>query len=544
MAMLLAQAVAGYRLRQPRGDDMQFHFSSWIEVAHQWRQGVLFPRWSQLANYGFGDPRFVFYPPGSPMLGAALGSLMPWTLVPQAFVCLVLVGAGLSMFRLAREFLPPEESAWAALLYAFNPYALFLAYAGSRMGQLLASVLLPLFVLYVMRIGNRRSEVEILKLAVVFAACWLANAPTGVISTYCMALLVLVLAVGQRSARILARAIASMVLGFLLASFYIVPAAYETRWVRHEVVHTTPLLSPENNFLFTRSPLRKGGSNLVLSLIALGQFVVTAVALAFFALRKQRSPAVQPFFVVLAGACALFMFSVTAFAWKWLPALRYVQFPSRLLAMFNVSCAYLVVAAVPFEGSRRKRAWLLTITAGWALVGAFSLLRTPIRTLLRMEVSKRDVIEEVLSGLQQGGVIHSASGTYLPARCRVDSLPLAMPRALVAKGGPGRADVERWEAERRLIRVETSAPATVVLRLILYPGWRARVNGEAAAIESWGNSCLVSIPVPAGKSELEVTFGRTPDRAVGALLSISGAILALGLLFQRFIRNFFKSRAG
>ena len=544
IVMLLAQAIAGYRLRQPRGDDMGYHFSNWIEVEQQWRQGVLFPRWSQLANYGFGDPRFVFYPPGSPILGGALGSVMPWTLVPQAFVCLALVGAGLSMFRLAREFLPPEESAWAGLLYAFNPYALFLAYAGSRMGELLASVLLPLLVLYLMRIGNRRSEVEILKLAVVFAACWLANAPTGVISTYCLTLLALVLAIWRRSARILAHALASMVLGFLLAGFYIVPAAYETRWVTHEEVVTTPLLSPENNFLFTRSPLRRGGSNLVVSLIALGQFVVTAVALALSALRKRRGPTALPFFLVLAGACALFMFSVTAFAWKWLPALRYVQFPSRLLAMFNVSCAYLLVAAVPFESSRQKRAWLLTITAGWALVGAFSLLKTPIRTLLRLEVSRRDVIEEVLSGLKKEGVFQNATGAYLPARCRVDSLPLAMPRALVAKGGPGRAEVERWEAQRRLVRVETSTPATVVLRLIRYPGWRARVNGEAAAIESWGDTCIVSIPVPAGKSRLEVTFGRTPDRTVGALLSVTGVILVSGLLLRRFILDFFKSRAG
>jgi hypothetical protein len=494
------------------------------------------------------------------MLGAALGSVMPWTLVPQAFLCLVLAGAGLSMFRLAREFLPPEESAWAALLYAFNPYALFLAYAGTRMSELLAGVLLPLLVLYVVRIGEGRSEVAILKLAVVFAACWLANTPTGVISTYCLAFLVLVLAVWRRSTRILALGLASMALGFLLAGFYIVPAAYENRWVTLRGL-ITPLLSPENNFLFSQSPLRKGGSNLLVSLIALGEFAVTAIAVALFALRKRSSSAAQPFFMVLAGACALFMFSVTAFAWKWLPALRFVQFPWRLLGMFNVACAYLVVAAAPFEDRSRKRAWLLAVTAGWALVGAFSVLRMPLSSLLRMPVSKRDVVEEVRSELRQGGVFYSASLQYLPARCRLDSLHQALPRAVVAaaerrssspgwqvlreaNGAPGRVDVERWDAERRLMRVEASAPATVVLRLFNFPGWKARVNGEAVAIESWDNSCLVSVPVPAGKSRLEVEFGRTPDRTLGALLSALAALLALGLLFRRFSRNFFKSRAG
>ncbi len=90
LALLAAQAVAGWRLHEPRGYDFKFHLSSWLEVADQWRAGTCFPRWSLWAYWGFGEPRFIFYPPASPMLGAALGSLLPWPLVPQAFVCLVL----------------------------------------------------------------------------------------------------------------------------------------------------------------------------------------------------------------------------------------------------------------------------------------------------------------------------------------------------------------------------------------------------------------------------------------------------------------------
>jgi hypothetical protein len=573
--MLFALAFAGYELRQPRGDDMGFHFSSWIEVLHQWRQGVLYPRWSELANYGFGEPRFVFYPPGSPMLGAALGSVIPWPLVPQAFVCLVLAGAGLAMFRLAREFLPPMESAWAALLYAFNPYALFLAYGGSRMAELQASMFLPLLVLYVVRVDVGRSDIAILKLAVVFAACWLVNVPTAVISTYCLPLLALVLAVSRRSARILLRAMASMVLGFLLAAFYVLPAVYEKRWVTLIGLANAPFY-PENNFLFSQSPLRKGGTNLYISLIALGEFAVTGIVLAIFALRRRRSSTVQPFVLVLAGACALFMFSITALAWKWLPGVQFVQFPTRLLAMFNVACAYLIVATVPVEGSGQKRAWLLAVTAGWAMAGAVSVLRMPIHSLTRMEFSQRNVVEEILSGLRRGGIFYNASSQFLPAACRLGPVLQSLPRGVAASGvtggvdverwevekrlmsvetplpgtkavfassTTGRIDVERWDAEKRRMHVETSDPGTVVIRLFSYPGWTARVNGDAVATQSWSHGCVVAIPIPAGKSQLDVTFCRTPDRTVGGLLSISAAVLALGILFRRFSRDFLGSRA-
>ncbi len=121
-----------------------------MDVARQWQMGVVFPRWAALANYGYGEPRFIFYPPISWCLGAALGLLLPWKMVPGAFIFFSLVLAGLSMHRLARGRMSPEAALAAAVIYAVNPYFLVIAYLRSDFAELLAAAIFPLAVHYLL----------------------------------------------------------------------------------------------------------------------------------------------------------------------------------------------------------------------------------------------------------------------------------------------------------------------------------------------------------------------------------------------------------
>ena len=142
----------------PSGHDFEFHMFSWMEVNTQWSHGIPYPRWASLAHWGYGEARFLFYPPASWTLGAALGAILPWTLVPAAYCWLVLTLAAASMYRLAREWLQPADALFAAGFYALNPYHLLIVYWRSAYAELLAAGLLPLLVLCLLRVYDRPGD--------------------------------------------------------------------------------------------------------------------------------------------------------------------------------------------------------------------------------------------------------------------------------------------------------------------------------------------------------------------------------------------------
>src|SRR5438270_3741574 len=233
VAVLAGAALLGIVPLIIRGNvaahDLQFHISSWNEVAQQWRHGILWPRWAAMANYGFGEPRFIFYPPISWLLGGALALWLPVRALPGAFSFFAFFAAGCGMFALARRYLPARSAIVAAVVYALNPYHLITVYWDFRVAEMLASAVFPVAVMFALDCAEDFKASTGLALAV--AAVWLMNAPAGVMLMYTLTLLLLVIAVSKRSVRPILHGATGIAIGIGLAAFYLVPAAYEQSWV-------------------------------------------------------------------------------------------------------------------------------------------------------------------------------------------------------------------------------------------------------------------------------------------------------------------------
>jgi len=529
LAAAVASAVVAPMLWRGNasGHDFEFHIRSWMEVAQQWHAGIFLPRWAAGANYGFGEPRFIFYPPASWLLGATLGGALPWRVVPGVFVWLTLVIAGLSMFALARERLPRDVAMLAGILYAANPYHLVIVYYRSDFAELLASALLPLPVLFALRLkdGGWRS---VAPLAAAFAAIWLSNAPTGVVASYSLALIVIVVSIAERSTGILApgilvRGSAGIAAGFGLAAFYLVPAAWEQGWVRITEVLSLNL-RPEQNFLFTHSNDPEFMLfNWKVSGVALGVIGVTALAAFAARRRRQEFPAAFWAMAALGGAAVALMFPASSPAWRWLPKLRFMQFPWRWLLALDVAFTFFFALAT--ARTKWKRAWWLAMGLALAALGS---------TLVHDAWWDSDDVPDNLAAIQSGAG-YEGTDEYQPRGCDRADLPADAPRASIEDERPAglRLHVEEWGPESRAVALDTPRAVTLALKLVNYPAWRVEVNGQPAAVESRPQTAQMLLALPPGSSRVTAHFMRTPDRTIGGVISAATALLLSGLLLTR-----------
>jgi 6-pyruvoyl-tetrahydropterin synthase related domain len=536
-AISLAMVAPFFWLGSASGHDFQFHISSWFDVAGQWKEGILFPRWSEWANYGYGEPRFIFYPPLSWLLGAALGSVLPWPAVAGAFIVFVQTLAGGSAYALARRFVTHRPALVAAAGFAANPYALLIVYRRSDYAELLAIALYPLLLLVCLRLcGWLDGETsapgrEIARFALLFAAVWLSNAPAGVVSSYAVALLFAWAAVTGKSRTPLLRGAAALALGFALAAFYLLPAAYEQRWVNIAQA-LSPGVVPADNFLFTaiRNPAHNA-FNRIASAVALLIIALTlgAILAAWRRLKPAAaragaalSPQAWQALAVLSAASALLMFRVTLPLWMGLPELRFVQFPWRWMSVLAVVFAVAFAAAI----AGRRRAWI-------SAAALFLVLAGTAAYLARGAWWDEEDFTSIHQAIEQGSG-YEGTDEYDPVGddhydLRQNQPPArALPAKPSAKAHPrATIRVERWTAEDRILWVQAHEPLRLAVRLLDYPAWRVTVNGAAVVPQHEGGIAAMVLPLAAGVSHIEIRFTRTPDRTLGGLLSL----LALGVAF-------------
>lgn len=573
IAVLLLAALAATAPQIFQGDscghDFDFHLASWLDAQQSWREGILYPRWSPSANFGAGEPRFIFYPPLSWMLGAALGFVMRWASVPIAFVYLCLAGAGLATRALARQALSEGPATLAGCAALFSGYALFTAYERSDFGELMGGFWIPLLLLLMLR--DRQPQAQGWKrafdgsaalLALVIAGAWLSNAPLGVMASYLLAAVALVLAVLHRSGAPLLRASAAVLLGLGLASFYLVPATVEQRWVDIGQAIDDPGYQVENNWLFARhadpSMALHDLELLKASAIATTMLAV-AVSGALVCWARHRFRGNSRWWILLAtiplGVLWL-QFPVSHPLWNLLPKMRFLQFPWRWLVVLEAPMGIFFAGALWVARSR----WRVAVIA--ACVAIFGVATAFAGFTFFQVCDDEDAVAGMLNVYRAGngfegtdeyaprGADDSLVATGLPAACLAASPATALGQSVDGEPPAWSADQQSCEktfaatsergkpvAEHLRVDADVQHDGFLVLRLRRYAAWQVRVNGQLATNLPQRADGLLAVPVGAGRDQVTVDWTTTRDVELGWWMSAAalGLLVALGWFERRHI---------
>jgi uncharacterized membrane protein len=527
------------------GHDFDFHILSWFEAARQFTRGNLHPHWAYTPAWNAGEPRFVFYPPLSWTIGAIVGLLFPWTSAPILYIWLALTASGLALHRLARAYTTGTAAVIAATLYTANPYMLFTAYERSAYAELLAAAFIPLLLHAILR-----DNVTIPRIAIPIALLWLTNAPAAVMSCYALALLTLIRLVypssspnppAQTRLQVALNVVFGTVLGLGIAAFYILPAAYERRYVQIAMA-IIPNMRIQDNFLFHHTGDIPHDQVLhTASLIAVLLIALTAIVIFLISV-MQRDSAVKfeksniKFLRPLSSltiAIALLLTPLTALLWNHIPELVFLQFPWRLVAILAAILAFTIALSL----SRLN----LKPTSTAAVVVLTAILFTyPAYALFHQACDQDDTVEARVA------LFNANKGTdptdeYTPTTADNDSLAQTNPPYWLATDLNAKAptNVQPGPAPTHL-SFQTSEPGSLILNLRDYPSWRIALNGLPIIDrnpESQRDDGLIALSVPAGPSTIDISYSQTLDQTLGDAISVSSLVL-LVLFVRRDYRRF------
>jgi len=129
---------------------------------------------------------------------------------------------------------------------------------------------------------------------------------------------------------------------------------------------------------------------------------------------------------------------------------------------------------------------------------------------------------------------YEGTDEYVPKGVDPYELKKDAPKVATVSGDRALVNIEKWNAERKTFSAQVPREEVLRLRLLNYPAWKVEVNGQAVKTSARRVTGELMFPVGAGMNQVQITFGRTRDRLIGACVAaVSWVLLFLGYWYWR-----------
>lgn len=529
----------------PAGHDAPAHLTYTYLFDRAIGQGQFPVRWTEWVRNGRGQPLFSFYQPGIYYIVEAVhqttGVSLSWAL-KLSIVVLWWMG-GLLTFLLLRGF-GPWPAALGAVLFVFSPYLMLDAFVRSAYPELASLSFAPGVLWSIDRLLRGARLAHAFIGAGFVCLMLLCHLPTFVIFTpVFIAYVGYVLwsrgpeRGGPRSVGVRLLAIVILIgLGAGMAAFYVLPAVTERKFIGLHAL-TSGSFDYQNHFVAPAQWVRfnwgfgnslEGSRDGMSFQIGILQWIVIVVGIATtvaLAMRRQldRRAGWIGFWLGGAAFAMVMMSAASQPLWSVVPQLSYLQFPWRYLMVVSLACA--ACGAALLSGVRSEVAQVVIVL--FALVGQLSAARPQHSPKAQIPLEEMNIDDPSWSR-----AVSDKTAYFEDAYSPATAAQLLAPDVGRWTVQSGRAVVrERSVKDDQLIldvEVTDSVEGAIVsINSRVFPGWRARVDGDAPAVSESATG-YITVCVPPGRHRVKVEFRNTPIRALGNVVSVVSLVAWLG----------------
>ncbi len=522
----------------PRTNDAPLHLYRVFALDRLIRTGYFWPRWSPDLVHGYGYPVFNFFSPLA-HYSVALYHLAGFSLLTAYRLAILsqFVLAAWTTYLLAREHFGPAGGWVAAIAYTYSPYLLYDAHIRGGLAESLALALLPLLFLALKRAAYGENRWTI-NGAMIFGALILIHTPSSVQLALPLSLWLLWLG-WERNARALWRPVIALATGALLVAGFWLPVLAERRYVQSGLAiargyrFESDFLTLRQLWAFPRLPADPRLLNPPV-MRSLPQAAIILALLVWLWRWRSVSPRARRMAGVWMGIgilCTLLILPQAIPLWRAIPLLTLTQFPWRLLGCISLSGA--MGLAAPFAG---RMPGASRIACLGVVIACLSMAAVPWLHPPREQFPEAPTLADLHASEHPPVFIGTTTlGEFLPVWAEELSDTTALRQQLAEAGQaerlvtPPSVTVEplRTDPLNAQYRLHAVEPATLHYQQFYFPGWHVRLDGSPLALWPGATHGLIMFDVPAGDFTLDITFGATPIRRVGAIL---GGLTALGLV--------------
>ncbi len=485
------------------------------------KDGQIPCRYSPDMVLGYGQAMFNYYSAFPYYLGAAIVNLsFSYITTVKLLFIVSLVGSGLGMFFLAREFWGEKGALFSALLYVYAPYHALNIYVRGALAESFALMLIPFVWHSFYLLSRQRSWGHFLYASIFLSLSMMTHNISLLLTLPFTAIWGLYLLIQTKQIRLLADYIFVGLIALGLAAFFILPAFFE-----RNLIHADYFVSDYYDFhthfislkqLFWERSWGYGGSvfgtedgmSFQLGWVHMASLTLAAI----FSLRiwkKDRTKFILIWlFLILFTLAAFMAHGRSFFIWEMLPILGFAQFPWRFLGL----CIFLMSFVGGYLFTLKNMKYILPVFIVVLLGLNISYFKSEHYYPYETDITK--LTGESLVNQKMATVLD-----YLPLTASTNPKAMAPSNALVLQGEAEALNFIK-KSNYFFFDAKVYEKAQIAVPVIYFPGWTVYSENQKLDITPSSDLGLVSIDLEPGTYMIRGFFEETGFRAFCNFLSV------------------------